>query len=148
MIQDAVQPVASATIVAVPASGTPTRVQSVGAPTPAPPPSSTPSLSTTTPRPTGALDVLAEELGVLDRARTALHHGDAVGALAELDQHDSQYPAGALAPEALALRIESEERRGNVARVRTLVALFAMRYPSHPYLSRLKVLAEPKPSRP
>jgi hypothetical protein len=91
---------------------------------------------------------LAGELVLLDGARAALAAGDAGATLARLDDHDRQYPGGALAAEALALRIEAHAKAKDTAQVEELVALFAARYPHHPYLNRVRALSQESRRRP
>ncbi|MCL2448061.1 MAG: hypothetical protein FWD17_03845 [Polyangiaceae bacterium] len=58
---------------------------------------------------------LADELHLLERARTALAAGDARGALDALDAHELRFARGTLAPEAAVLRIEALAAHGDDA---------------------------------
>jgi hypothetical protein len=50
---------------------------------------------------------LAEEIGWLDGARHELAAGQPPSALALLDRYDREFPAGALKPESIVLRVEA-----------------------------------------
>lgn len=52
-------------------------------------------------------DNLAEEMRLLDAARTALTHGEAAVALANLARYERSFPSGALAPEASVLKVRA-----------------------------------------
>jgi hypothetical protein len=66
--------------------------------------------SATAPPPSSA--ELAREVSLIDQARALVSSGDPTGALRLLDRHDREFPRGALAPEALVLRIDALARAG------------------------------------
>lgn len=84
---------------------------------------------------------IAEELGSLDAARTALAAGDAAGALARLDEHSRRFPRGSLALEAEVLRIEALAKSGSQAAAATRARAFVARYPSSVFTPRVRRIA-------
>jgi len=70
---------------------------------PPPPASVRPHASAPLPRPSAGSS-LTIETTLIDRARQALYAGDKEAALRALDDYDSRFPAGVLAPEAKRLR--------------------------------------------
>jgi hypothetical protein len=92
----------------------------------APPPASnavpangpTPAAAASSPSP------IMMEIASLERARGPLGAGDAARALRELDRHERDFPRGALAPEATALRIEALVRSGDRAGAAALADRF------------------------
>jgi hypothetical protein len=87
---------------------------------------------------------LDDQIAALDRARNALASGDAAGALRGVDAYDRDYPGGAFAQEAMALRIEALARGGNLVRARALAARFLAANPKTPYAQRIRaVVGEP-----
>lgn len=65
------------------------------------------------PAPVTSSEKLLREVKTLDRARSALSSGNASVALAALDEHDREFPAGALGPEATVLRARALVLSGN-----------------------------------
>ena len=51
-----------------------------------------------------AKSTLADEIAVIDRARSAVYSKDRDGAIRALDEYDRRFPKGAMAPEARTLR--------------------------------------------
>jgi hypothetical protein len=82
---------------------------------------------------------LAEEVASLDRARTALAAGGPAAALSELNRHEKEFPRGALAVEAMVLRIEALSRSNRAAAV-SLASGFLKAHPQSPYSARIRSL--------
>lgn len=85
---------------------------------------------------------LTRELRSLDAARSALHRGDASGALAALDRHDQAFPGGAMRTEASVLRVEALQTRGDTAAARKLAGDLLAREPSGPHARRLRSITD------
>jgi outer membrane protein assembly factor BamD (BamD/ComL family) len=83
--------------------------------------------------PAPALSALDAEIALLRDARSALHGGDAAGALSLLDAHDRLYPAGALGEDAAAERIYALCALGQTSQARALAARFLAAHPSSPH---------------
>jgi hypothetical protein len=98
---------------------------------PASPSSAVSTAATSTPQKAPGPE-LAAQLAMLDRARTALASDDTQLALTTLDRYDLEYPNGDLAPESLAVRVETYSRRHDDVKVRELGERFLSRYPTHP----------------
>jgi len=64
--------------------------------------------------PAPGTETLAAERSLLDEARSALRAGDAPGALGDLDLHAQRFPAGVLAEERDAMRVEALVAAGRV----------------------------------
>jgi hypothetical protein len=73
--------------------------------------------------PSEAIDLRAERT-LLDRARAALLHGDALAALASVGEHARRFPHGALAEEREALRVEALVSAERYDEARTTAARF------------------------
>jgi hypothetical protein len=95
-----------------------------------------------------ATDPLSLEVGLLDRARTALAAGDADRSLAVLDEYQRGKPSGILAPEAQVLRIQVLERLGRTRAAAALARDFVSRHPGSRHAAALRVLAERADARP
>jgi hypothetical protein len=74
---------------------------------------------------------LADEILRLDRAKTALAAGEPAAAIELLDTYDRDAPAGALRPEAHALRIDAVLATGDRAAAAGLARDFLARFPEH-----------------
>jgi hypothetical protein len=85
---------------------------------------------------------LADEVVLLDSARSALAADDAVAALATLDRHDRIFPDGPLSPEASVLRIEALARHGDDAAALSAARAFLARDPTSPHARRVRAIAE------
>jgi hypothetical protein len=72
---------------------------------------------------------LGTERQLLDRARLALVRGDALGALASLNEHGIRYPGSQLAEEREALSIQALRHAGRVGEARLRDAEFRRRFP-------------------
>jgi hypothetical protein len=126
----------------------------------APPPPATTAAPATTPRsgpaaaptvppapvatvlPSKSAPTLSDELRVLDEARAAMETGDSERALALLDRHDREFASPALAPEAMALRVEVYARRGDREATARLAARFLERFGDRPEAQRVRSLVD------
>jgi len=86
---------------------------------------------------------LDDELGSMQRARSALSRGDATGALAELDRFAKGPGWRQLAVEASLLRIEALARAGRNDEARNLARRFVERHPNNPLVDRARTFASP-----
>jgi TolA-binding protein len=121
----------------------------------APPPSTASSAVARTLAPTVRPQAPAEqgpelsgELRVLDAANRALAAGDFAAASAALDRYARDFPHGALAEEALAIRVRVWARSGDRDRARALYERLAQTYPASPYLDGLREALGPPAARP
>jgi hypothetical protein len=105
----------------------------VTAPPPPPPPPE---------EPPPAPPPLADEIAQLEVALAAVRHHDPQSALAALDAYDAKFPAGRLAPEALAARVEATLAAGDRAHARELAAHFLDAHPTSPLARRVRALVE------
>jgi hypothetical protein len=87
---------------------------------------------------------LADEIAQLEIALAAVRRHDALAALATLDTYDARFPAGRLAPEALAARVEATLAAGDHAHARELAAHFLDAHPTSPLARRVRALVEPR----
>jgi outer membrane protein assembly factor BamD (BamD/ComL family) len=85
---------------------------------------------------------MAAELSALDGARVALSSGDSARALSILDRYTSDFPHGALAPEATLLRIEALVAAGDGDGARRTAAAFLASHPDSPYAKRIASLLD------
>jgi outer membrane protein assembly factor BamD (BamD/ComL family) len=88
---------------------------------------------------------LGDELRLLDEAHAALSAGDTSRALALLDRHDREATKPALAPEALALRVEVYARQGDRASVTRAANQFLALYGDRPEAQRVRTILEANP---
>ena len=72
---------------------------------------------------------LARETRIVERARTALSHGDARAALEALREHASQFPRGALVEQREALAVTALVRAGEREAAEERATRFRARYP-------------------
>jgi hypothetical protein len=80
---------------------------------------------------------------MLDDAHAALSSGDTTRALALLDLHDREFRGGgALAPEAMALRIEVYAQRGDRDAAARLGSRFLAIYGDTPQAQRVRSIVE------
>ena len=75
---------------------------------------------------------IADEIALLDKARTALADGDTASALRILDAHDRAFPNGALGPEASVLRIDALADAGDETNARAEAKRFLAAHPNGP----------------
>lgn len=85
---------------------------------------------------------LSREVELLDRARGALLGGDAILALAVLDEYASAEGPRVLGPEAQVLRIQVLERLGRRRAASALARDFVARHPTSRHAAALEPLAE------
>jgi hypothetical protein len=96
-----------------------------------------------TPAPSSSL---AEELELVSAAQTALDSGDGARALSLLRRHQRRFPAGALAEEREAGRVEALCALGRRAQAQHAAARFIERFPGSPRATRLRqACMEPQP---
>jgi hypothetical protein len=88
---------------------------------------------------------LGDELRLLDEAHAALSAGDTSRALFLLDRHDREATKPALAPEALALRVEVYARLGDRASVTRTANRFLALYGDRPEAQRVRTILEANP---
>jgi hypothetical protein len=80
---------------------------------------------------------LAEELGLLERARASLAGGDAPGALGALDDLDRRFPRTQLRDEALLVRVRALEASGRHSEARARAHAFLEASPGSPYAANI-----------
>jgi hypothetical protein len=97
------------------------------------PPSPSPRVEA--PEPPG----LSREVAMLDSARQMVSTNPA-GTLRALDDYQSQFPHGDLAPEALVLRIEALVRSGQQPRADKLAREYLERNPGSPHARKIRTL--------
>ena len=74
----------------------------------------------------------------IDAARAAVSRGDDAAAIAKLNEYEQAHPNGALAPEAMALRIQALAHSGKTGDAKTLAGEFENKYPGHPLCAQIK----------
>lgn len=128
-------PSASVHVVAAPSSApAPIAIASVSEPVV--PSASAPAVVASTPAPRS----LAEEVASLDAARKLLAAGDPAGAIAALDKHRRDFPAGALGPEAMLVRLEALMAAGRQQEARAVGQRFLDAHPDSPLQGRVRTL--------
>jgi TolA-binding protein len=90
---------------------------------------------------------IAREIEQLDAARDHLSHGDALGALSELDAYAREHATGALRQEASVLRIEALVQSGNRDAARGIAVQFLRDHPQSPHAARVRALVTPSDER-
>jgi hypothetical protein len=83
---------------------------------------------------------LADEIAVLDDARHALSDGRPSNALSVLDSYAKRFPSGAMAPEAMLLRIEALVKSGDRSAALRLAETLRTDDPHSPYSERVRSL--------
>jgi len=81
---------------------------------------------------------IADQLAMLEQARTALGRGDANRALQLLAMHVREYPTSTLSEEREALAVKSLARAGRLEEAKTRLAQFEAQFPGSLMLSTLK----------
>jgi hypothetical protein len=84
----------------------------------------------------------ADELDLLQRARSALGSGDPTRALGELDRYDRVLKGRKLQSEAALLRIEALSRAGQAEQAAQLARRFIESNPNHPLVDQARRYAE------
>ncbi len=85
---------------------------------------------------------VADELALIERARTSLDRGQAGAALGVLKTHRRQFPKGAFLEEAAALRASALCKAGRADAARKASASFLKRYPKSVHANRVKACQE------
>jgi hypothetical protein len=85
---------------------------------------------------------LGQQVAALDQARDALASGNASVAIRLVDDYDRQFPRGALAQEATALRIEALFLQGNRDAATHLADRFLAANPRSPHAARIRLLVQ------
>jgi hypothetical protein len=83
-------------------------------------------------------DGLGEEVALLSRATSQLRGGDAAGALAVLEQHQRQFPAGRLWQERLAARAQALCSLGRNGEAEAELSRLERRAPRSPHVARAR----------
>jgi hypothetical protein len=135
----AFEPPVAASVPQLPPSAT-AEASSAAAP-PLPTAAKTPPAAPSALEPPRALG-LGQEVAALDRARDALAAGNAAGAIRQVDEYESQFPRGALAQEATALRIEALLQQGNRDAAVRLADRFLASNPKSPHAARIRLLVQ------
>ena len=81
---------------------------------------------------------LTRELAALDRARLTLAHGDARGALGQLEAYQRSFPRGRLAVEAEVLRIDALAKIGRAVEARQHAQSFLRLHPNSVLATRVR----------
>jgi len=84
---------------------------------------------------------LANQIALVDAARSALTGGDAQRALAIVKEYQSAYPTGTFRPEVSAVKIEALVKLGRMTEARTLAERFVVAYGQGPLAARVARLA-------
>ena len=80
---------------------------------------------------------LSDEVAAIDAASRALASGDVDAALAKLAAYRARFPAGQLAAEAAALRVQALAKKGDKAAADREAAAFKASYPGDPQETRV-----------
>lgn len=118
----------------------PAPLASLAVPSAVSPPSSAPSAAS--PIASAAPDPLVAELALLDAARRALARSDAGEALRLLKEREARFPRGAMADEALVLRVEALVQAGRVTEAKALADAYLEQNPGSAYAPRLRALVD------
>jgi hypothetical protein len=97
-----------------------------------------PARSATAHPPAAARPGLAEEVRLVEQARSALRAGDVGAARAALEEHGRQFPRGALSDEVAVLRIDILERSGDRAGAERAARAYLAAHPTSPHAPRLR----------
>jgi hypothetical protein len=84
---------------------------------------------------------LAEQIALVDAARSAVRSGDVERALAAVRKYQAEYPRGAFRPEAAALKVEALVKAGRTAEARAAAERFVVAYGPGPLTDRVALLA-------
>ena len=88
---------------------------------------------------------LAVELAKIDHARAALTAGDPVTALRELDAFERAHPGSSLTEDAWVVRFDALVAKGERAEAREVARTFVRRWPSSPYVTRIRRTIDGEP---
>lgn len=89
---------------------------------------------------------IAEELRLIEHARSAIAANDFTSAERALASHARAFPTGTFAEEARVLRIDVMAHRGNRARARAAARAYLAAHPASPYEPRLRALLAESPA--
>jgi hypothetical protein len=89
-------------------------------------------------------DALLREAQMLEKARAGIE-GDPASSLRSLDEHRGGFPEGQLAAERELLAIDALARLGRAGEARARAQAFLARFPSSPYASKARRIAESNP---
>ncbi|MDQ2642385.1 MAG: hypothetical protein M3020_01125 [Myxococcota bacterium] len=84
---------------------------------------------------------IAEQIALIDAARTAVSSGSANRALRLVRQYQSKYPTGSFGPEATALKIEALTKLGRTTEARSAAERFVIQHRGTPIADRVARLA-------
>jgi hypothetical protein len=84
---------------------------------------------------------LAEQIAIVDAARSAVRSGDVERALAVVRKYQAEYPRGAFRPEAAALRVEALVKARRTTEARAAAERFVVTYGPGPLADRVALLA-------
>jgi TolA-binding protein len=84
---------------------------------------------------------IAEQIALVDAARSAVRSGDVERALAAVRKYQAEYPRGAFRPEAAALKVEALVKAGRTAEARAAAERFVVAYGPGPLTDRVALLA-------
>ncbi len=114
---------------------------------PAPKAKSSVPVASREPEPAPGVDRrLAEEIGMIDRARASLNAGNPAETLRALDDYDRTFSEPRLGPEALYLRMEARARVGDRAGAERAAREIVERYPGGPQVGRAEELLRSDPT--
>ncbi len=85
---------------------------------------------------------VADELALIEKARSSLDRGQAKSALTVLKSHRRQFPKGAFLEEAAALRASALCKSGNTKAAEKASAAFLRRYPKSVHANRVKACVD------
>jgi len=85
---------------------------------------------------------LANQIALVDAARSALAGGNAQRALAIVAEYQGAYPTGTFRPEVAAVKIEALVKMGRMTDARTLAERFVVAYGQGPLAARVARLAQ------
>ncbi|HVR18738.1 MAG TPA: hypothetical protein VMS65_03550 [Polyangiaceae bacterium] len=91
-----------------------------------------------TPVPSRSADNLAREVAILSRASSELRAGRAAAALKTLEEHQREFPAGMLAQERTAARIQALCALGRTKQAETELGRLARTAPDSPHVARAR----------
>jgi hypothetical protein len=89
-----------------------------------------------------AKSTLADETALIDGIRNALQKGDGARAKTLLQQHDTEFPQGVLAPEAEVFWVKTWMMLGDVAKAKAKAAAIEERMPGSIYAERAAALVD------
>jgi hypothetical protein len=121
-------------------------VQAAPAPEPVPPPAR--ELAASRPAAPAPASSLAEETGMMERARRELAAGQASLALLSLEEHARRFPSAALGEEREALRVFALCALGRVEDAKRSAAAFVGASPRSPLIPRLRSSCAPEAAEP